>query len=102
MGELAEIVDRVGDASLIFKDGTKRTGAELFTDPDVDLETYVNGTFPFELKDIDMTATISANRDLVNRGSRFLNLLSAFAGTGKPTADRFATKLMGKLLSNTL
>ena len=102
MGELAEIVDRVGDANLIFKDGTKRTGAELFTDPDVDLETYVNGTFPFELKDIDMTATISANRDLVNRGSRFLNLLSAFAGTGKPTADRFATKLMGKLLSNTL
>ena len=102
MGELAEIVDRIGDASLIFKDGTKRTGAELFTDPDVDLETYVNGTFPFELKDIDMTATISANRDLVNRGSRFLNLLSAFAGTGKPTADRFATKLMGKLLSNTL
>lgn len=102
MGELAEIVDRVGDAMVIFKDGTKRAGGDLLTDRDVSLETYVNGTCPFGLDDIDISATISANTALVNRGSRFLNLLSAFAGTGKPTADRFATKLMGKLLSNSL
>lgn len=99
MGEFAEIATRFGNAYCIFKDGTKRSGADLMTDEQISIITYKNGTCPISFSDIDFMATIAANTDLINRGTKVLDFLSALDGTGAPVSDRFMQKAMAFILS---